>query len=93
MPARLELKSICKRWPSVVANDEVSLEVMPGEIHALLGENGAGKSTLMKILYGVVTADSGISSGRASASRSAVPPRREDLASAWCSSIFRSLRP
>ena len=59
MPARLELKSICKRWPSVVANDEVSLEVMPGEIHALLGENGAGKSTLMKILYGVVTADSG----------------------------------
>lgn len=59
MSARLELKSICKRWPSVLANDNVSLEVMPGEIHALLGENGAGKSTLMKILYGVLPADSG----------------------------------
>jgi simple sugar transport system ATP-binding protein len=59
MTARLELRSISKRWPSVVANDDISLEVSPGEIHALLGENGAGKSTLMKILYGVVQADSG----------------------------------
>ncbi len=59
MSPRLELRAITKRWPSVVANDAVSLEVMPGEIHALLGENGAGKSTLMKILYGVVQADAG----------------------------------
>jgi ABC-type uncharacterized transport system ATPase subunit len=59
MSPRLELRAITKRWPSVVANDSVSLEVMPGEIHALLGENGAGKSTLMKILYGVVQADAG----------------------------------
>ena len=56
---RLELRHISKAYPSVVANDDVSLQVMPGEIHAVLGENGAGKSTLMKIVYGVVKADEG----------------------------------
>ncbi|MEI7611271.1 MAG: ABC transporter ATP-binding protein [Betaproteobacteria bacterium] len=56
---RLELLNITKRYPSIVANSDVSLSVMPGEIHAILGENGAGKSTLMKIIYGAVKADSG----------------------------------
>jgi simple sugar transport system ATP-binding protein len=56
---RLELRDITKSYPAVVANDGVSLRVMPGEIHAVLGENGAGKSTLMKIVYGVVQADAG----------------------------------
>lgn len=56
---RLRLIDISKRYPGVLANDKVSLHVMPGEIHAVLGENGAGKSTLMKIIYGSVQADSG----------------------------------
>src|SRR5690606_32840547 len=59
MPARLALRGLTKRFPGVLANDNVSFEVKPGEIHALLGENGAGKSTLVKMIYGIMQPDAG----------------------------------
>jgi simple sugar transport system ATP-binding protein len=58
-PPIVQLKGMAKYFPGVIANEDVDLEVMPGEIHALLGENGAGKSTLMNILTGIYQPDAG----------------------------------
>ena len=55
----LELKNIYKSFPGVKVLEDVTLQVRPGEVHALMGENGAGKSTLMKILMGIYKADQG----------------------------------
>ncbi|CAM8643494.1 COG3845 ABC-type uncharacterized transport systems, ATPase components [Comamonadaceae bacterium] len=56
---RLQLTGITKAYPGVIANSDVSLTVLPGQTHAVLGENGAGKSTLMKIIYGSIKPDAG----------------------------------
>ncbi len=57
--ALLSLSSLTKAYPGVVANADVSFDIAPGEVHALLGENGAGKSTLVKTIYGLVQPDRG----------------------------------
>jgi simple sugar transport system ATP-binding protein len=77
-PILVELKGIAKRYGDLLANDDISLSIARGEIHALLGENGAGKSTLVKILYGVVEPTSGeiLWEGRPVAVASPVEARR-----------------
>ncbi len=59
-PYAIEMLNITKRFPGIIANDNVTLQLRRGEIHALLGENGAGKSTLMSVLFGLYQAEEGI---------------------------------
>ena len=49
----IQMKNITKRFPGIIANDNITFELKKGEIHALVGENGAGKSTLMSVIFGL----------------------------------------
>ena len=73
------LRGITRRFPGVVANDDVSLSVYPAEVHALLGENGAGKSTLISILSGMLRPDRGTIEVRGRKTRIASPRTALDL--------------
>ncbi len=63
-PVVLEVRGLTKRFPGVLANDHIDLQVRKGQVLGLLGENGAGKSTLMKILAGVHQPDDSAEAGQ-----------------------------
>ena len=87
----LALEGISKSFPGTLANDDISVAILPGEIHALLGENGAGKSTLVKIIYGVLAADAGEIRWQGQPVSIAGPAaaRRLGIGMVWCGVVFQ----
>jgi len=88
----VRLSGVTKRFGKVLANDAISLAILPGRIKALLGENGAGKSTLMAMLAGRFPPTRGASNWRAGRSASPRPARPSPRAWAWSTSISCSWR-
>ncbi len=89
----IQMKGITKRFPGVLANDQIDLDLRAGEVHGLLGENGAGKTTLMNILFGLYTPDQGeiLVNGRPTAIKS--PADAIALGIGMVHQHFRLVRP
>ena len=87
-PYAIEMLHITKRFPGIIANDDITLQLRKGEIHALLGENGAGKSTLMSVLFGLYQPEEGEirKDGQVVASTTPTMPMRS--ASTWYTSTL-----
>lgn len=85
----IEMLNIRKEFSGVIANDDITLQVKPGEIHALLGENGAGKSTLMSVLFGLYQPDKGIIRVRGSEVKIANPNVANELGIGMVHQHFR----
>lgn len=75
----IEMLNITKEFPGIKANDDITLRIKPGEIHALLGENGAGKSTLMSILFGLYQPEKGVIKVREQLQKITNPNKANDL--------------
>lgn len=84
----IEAKNLSKKFPGVLANDNVSLTLEKGEILALLGENGAGKSTLVKMIYGLYGSDGGELFIKGKKLNFIPQQKQSHWALAWCTNIF-----
>ena len=83
----VDMRHITKKFPLVLANDDVNFNVLQGQIHALVGENGAGKSTLVNILYGLLQPDRGAVFINGQDKNYPIPVMLSGWESAWCISI------